>query len=249
MRVERKAAFILLVVSFLVAMSVQRVRVGGGVAATAATPTQSEANATNHVTPWGHPDLQGIWSPGYYLTPLERPDVYGGREFLTDDEVATLEKEQAENKGRDTRLEAGSREDLEGAYNDAFSGRGTKVVRTKRTSLIVDPANGKIPPLTPEAQARQAAANVRRVPAANRPGASTSRRGNTGYVIPLPDGGYPSDNPEDRPPDRCLGVSLPFLKGTSGAFSRIVQTPQSVAIYHEDGHVGGAYREVYLDGR
>src|SRR5438876_4130463 len=81
-------------------------------------------------TPWGDPDLQGIWSPGYYLTPLERPIEYAGRQFLTDDEVIALEKEQAENRGRDTRLDPGSREDLEGAYNDVFSGRGIKVIRT-----------------------------------------------------------------------------------------------------------------------
>ena len=209
------------------------------VAATSATDETSPSR-----TPWGHPDLQGIWSPGYYLTPLERPAEYEGKEFLSDDEVAALEKEQAENRGRDTRFEAGSREDLEGAYNDAFTGRGTKVIRTKRTSLIVDPPDGKIPPLTPEAQAKRAPSGGARPSPA-----SPARRGAIPYAVPRPDGGYPSDNPEDRPPDRCMGISLPFLKGTSGAFSRLVQTPRTVAIYHEDGHVGGAYRTIPLDGR
>ena len=241
---------ILPLVAPIVGFSAGHAGIAGGVSVRAATPTTSEQGGRASVTPWGHPDLEGIWSPGYYFTPLERPDQYGGREFLTDDEVAILEKEQVENKGRDTRLEAGSREDLEGAYNDVFTGRGTKVIRTKRTSLIVDPANGKIPPLTAEAQARQAkaSASARRNPAPSRPGSSPTR-GNAGYFIPLPDGGYPSDNPEDRPPDRCLGITLPFLRGTSGAFTRIVQTSQSITVYHEDGHVGGAYRQIYLDGR
>jgi hypothetical protein len=249
MRMTRVAALAVPLVASILTLSVQRAPVGGGGVAVAATPIQSGETGKGSVTPWGDPDLEGIWSPGYYLTPLERPDAYGGREFLTDQEVATLEREQAENKGRNTRLEAGSREDLEGAYNDAFTGRGTQVIRTKRTSLIVDPPDGKIPPLTPAAQAKRAAASARRAPAGNGPGSSARRGASAGYAIPLPDGGYPSDNPEDRPPDRCLGVTLPFLKGTSGAFSRIVQTPHSVAIYHEDGHVGGAYREVFLDGR
>lgn len=76
-------------------------------------------------TPWGDQDLQGIWSPGYYLTPLERPDEFAGREFLTDEEVAALEKEAEAEPGRDFRPEAGSEADVEGAYNDAFTGRGT----------------------------------------------------------------------------------------------------------------------------
>jgi hypothetical protein len=59
-----------------------------------------------------------------------------------------------------------------------------------------------------------------------------------------------ADNPEDRRDlDRCRGVSLPFISGTSGTFSRVVQTPDSIMLYHEDGHIGGAYRTVHMDGR
>ena len=72
-------------------------------------------------TPWGDPDLQGIWSPGYYLTPLQRPNKYSGREFLTDEEVATLERQAAAAPGRNARLERGSVDDVEGAFNDAFT--------------------------------------------------------------------------------------------------------------------------------
>ena len=59
-----------------------------------------------------------------------------------------------------------------------------------------------------------------------------------------------ADGPEDRRDlDRCRGVSVPFISGTSGTFSRLVQTPGSVTLYHEDGHIGGGYRTVALDGR
>ena len=201
-------------------------------------------------TPWGDPDLQGIWSPGYYLTPLQRPNKYSGREFLTDEEVATLERQAAAAPGRNARLERGSVDDVEGAYNDAFTGRGTKVIRTKRTSLIVEPKDGKIPPLTPDAQQRAessrraralatpaelAAAFVDRDPAA------------TPYPVDRTMGGGTA-NPEDRPADRCRGISLPFM-GSSGTFSRFVQTPGWMSIYYEDGHRGGAYRHIPLDGR
>ena len=103
-------------------------------------------------TPWGDPDLQGIWGAGYILTPLERPDQYEGREFLTDEEVDALEG-RAAGPGRDRRAEAGTVADVEGAYNDAYSGRGRQVIQTRRTSLIVDPPDGRIP-FTPEGRAR-----------------------------------------------------------------------------------------------
>ena len=174
-------------------------------------------------TPWGDPDLQGIWSPGYILTPLERPDEFADQAFLTDEDVAALE-ERASVRRRDVRAEPGSVEDVEGAYNEAFTGRGKEVIRTRRTSLIVDPPDGKIP-FTPHGRAMADAAREK-------------------MRSELADG------PEDRRDlDRCRGVSVPFISGTSGTFSRIVQTPGSVTLYHEDGHIGGGYRTVALDGR
>ncbi len=174
-------------------------------------------------TPWGDPDLQGIWSPGYILTPLERPDEFAGQEFLTGEDVAALE-ERANVRRRDVRAEPGSVADVEGAYNEAFTGRGKEVIRTRRTSLIVDPPDGKIP-FTAHGQAVAEAAREK-------------------MQSELADG------PEDRRDlDRCRGVSLPFISGTSGTFSRVVQTPGSVMLYHEDGHIGGGYRTVSLAGR
>jgi hypothetical protein len=201
-------------------------------------------------TPWGEPDLQGIWSPGYYLTPLERPNKYEGREFLTDQEVVELEKAANAAQGRNARLEKGSTADVEGAYNDAFTGRGKSVIRTKRTSLIIEPKNGKIPPLTPEAQKR--AAESRRQRALATPAELVTSfvdgdRTATPYPVDRTMGGG-TDHPEQRPADRCSGISLPFM-GTSGTYSRFVQTPGAITIYHEDGHRGGAYRNVPIDGR
>ena len=195
-------------------------------------------------TPWGDPDLAGIWSPGYTLTPLERPDEFEGREFLTDEEVAALEGAQDESAGRNFRPESGTVADVEGAYNDEFTGRGKDVIRTRRTSLIVDPPNGRIPPRTPEAIERIGPYVPRR--------AAGGGEIETDVRIPYPvdpqSGSY-ADNPEDRAPDRCMGITLPFVRGTSGTYSRFVQSPEAMAIYHEDGHRGGGYRTIHLDGR
>ena len=212
--------------------------------ATGQEPTGAEEDWTPPQTPWGDPDLQGIWSPGYTLTPLERPDAFEGREFLTDAEVVALENAQVTSEGRDFRPEAGTVADVEGAYNDAFTGRGKEVIRTRRTSLIVDPPDGKIPPLTPEAQGRPG--TVLRRPSTSSGEIRTDAA--TPYPVDADSGNY-ADNPEDRPSDRCLGISLPFIRGTSGTYSRIVQTPGAVTLYHEDGHRGGGYRTVHIDGR
>jgi len=187
-------------------------------------------------TPWGDPDLQGIWSPGYILTPLQRPERFAGKEFLTDEEVADLEAQATSSQGRNQRLE-NAFEDLQGAYNDVFTGRGTKVVRTKRTSLIVDPPDGRIPLLS-------AAATGGRGGTARRPAAFVLDADEASLVART--GSY--DGPEDRRNDRCLGVTLPFIGGTSGTFSRIVQAPGLATFFYEEGHRGGVYRTVRLDG-
>ncbi len=193
---------------------------------------QTEAPAAPR-TPWGDPDLQGIWS-SKTQTPLERPAEYAGREFLTDEEVAALERGALSDRGRDVRAEEGSLLDVADAYNNIWSSTyGRTVVRTKRTSLIVDPADGRLPALTPEGRQRvDAELDFRRV---------------YGRVSEVGPGGL-SDNPEDRPRDRCRGMSVPCI-GALCAFSRITQSPGWVSIYFESGHHGGAYRHIPLDGR
>lgn len=97
-------------------------------------------------TSWGTPDLQGVWS-GATVTPLERPA--GQQEFLSAEDVAAIEKAayiRATDEARGDTLQA----DVTGAYNDFWWDRGTKVGAKRRSSLIFDPADGKLPPLTPD---------------------------------------------------------------------------------------------------
>src|ERR1700704_4208174 len=111
-------------------------------AATAAAPT------TALKTPWGEPDLQGIWTDEND-TPFQRPAKYADQAFLTEAQRAELDRARAELLGRDRRAERGTERDVSGSYNNVFV--SFKRVGT-RTSLIVDPPNGRIPPLTAEAQ-------------------------------------------------------------------------------------------------
>src|SRR6266550_9072948 len=99
-------------------------------------------------TPWGEPDLQGIWTDETD-TPLQRPAKYANQEFFTDAQRAELDKERSALLGRDKRVERGTELDVAGAYNGVFlSLKHTGA----RTSMIVDPPNGRIPAQTPEAQ-------------------------------------------------------------------------------------------------
>ena len=117
-----------------------------------AAETQSDGSLR---TPWREPDLQGIWTEEVDI-PLQRPERYGNREFFTDEEYAEADNERARllagqtSGGGDRRSAPGSQNDVAGAYSNAhlsFKHLG------RRTSLIVDPPNGRIPPLTAEAQA------------------------------------------------------------------------------------------------
>ena len=103
-------------------------------------------------TPWGEPDLQGIWTTNYEI-PLQRPARYADQEFFTDEERAELDRERARIIGSDQRRsERGSEQDVGGAYSAAIFLSHKHMGR--RTSLIVDPPDGRIPSLTPEAQQR-----------------------------------------------------------------------------------------------
>ncbi len=112
------------------------------------------AAGTSLRTSWGEPDLQGIWND-QFQTPLQRPAKYAGRELLTDEEVAALDEQRAAIPQRPrVRPGKGSEADVAGAYNGVFiSVRPTG----RRTSLIVDPPDGRIPPLTPDVQKRRQA--------------------------------------------------------------------------------------------
>src|SRR5437016_2951356 len=100
-------------------------------------------------TPWGEPDLQGIWTDEFD-TPLQRSPRYASQEFFTEDQRAELDKARSAILTR-----FATEREINGAYNAAtfFSTKRTGA----RTSKIVDPPNGRFPPLTPEAQKRFAA--------------------------------------------------------------------------------------------
>ena len=106
-------------------------------------------------TPDGKPDLQGTWSNAT-VTPLERPVELGNQQFFTKEQAAQYAKNMVKNSNSDRR-DGGAEVDVGRAYNNFWRESGTNVVPTMRTSLIVDPADGRIPALTPEAQRRVAA--------------------------------------------------------------------------------------------
>jgi len=170
-------------------------------------------------TPWGDPDLSGVWDYKT-ITPLERPANMAGRSQLTDQEVAQLEGAAARN------LDAPPDENTPVGLVHApyMTDRGRKVTDDRRTSLIIEPADGRVPALTPEAQARAA-----------------MRRGGGR------DGG--ADGPESRSnPERCItygfpNATLPTLYNNN---IRILQGPGYVAVTHEMIH---ETRVIPLDGR
>src|SRR5688572_13973160 len=167
------------------------------------------------------PDLQGIWSNAT-ITPLERPQDLAGKAFFTPGEAAAYEKQvRARNDG--DRRDANPDADLAVGYNDFWWDRGTRVVSTLRTSLIVDPPDGRLPPLTPEAEKRAAArAEARRL--------------------------HPADGPEDLSlADRCIArPGSPMLPAGYNNNHQIVQTPDYVMILSEMMHDA---RIIPLDGR
>ena len=108
-------------------------------------------------TAWGASDLQGVWD-FRTITPLQRPEDLGNQEFLTAEEAANLEQEAV---ARDERLLLADARKTEaggnvGAYNNFWMDRGTRTIGTKRTSLVIDPPNGRIPSMTAAGRARGA---------------------------------------------------------------------------------------------
>ena len=101
-------------------------------------------------TAWGHPDLQGIWLDEFDI-PLERPARYADKELFTDKERAEQDAVRSGNVGRNQRVERGSVQDVAGAYNAVFT---SAKPTGRRTSMVVEPANGRIPALTSETQER-----------------------------------------------------------------------------------------------
>ncbi len=181
-------------------------------------------------TPWGDPDLQGIWNNAT-LTPLQRPENLADRAFWTAEEAASLGQRTVERNAEllsapAQRTEAGGNV---GAYNNFWMERGTSVLPNMRTSIIVDPEDGRLPALTPEAERRIDSPEARRL---------AEMRG----------GQRPVETWEQLDlGDRCLWYrGIPsFPTGYNNNY-HIVQTPGMVAILQEHIH---DVRFVPLDGR
>jgi hypothetical protein len=106
-------------------------------------------------TPWGAPDLQGIWSTAT-TTPFERPPDLAGKAFFTPEEAAAFSQRVVTQRDTDQRRQGIA--DVTAAYNNHWYDYGTKFVPTLRTSLVIDPPDGRVPPLTADGQKRAAAA-------------------------------------------------------------------------------------------
>jgi hypothetical protein len=171
----------------------------------------------------GHPDLQGTWTTST-LTPLERPAEFAAKPILTEQEAKDYEARLLREGNRDRR-DGSAEADVARAYNEFWYDRGSHIVQSRRTSLIVDPPDGKIPSLTPEAQKRQAAlAEYRRQ--------------------------HPGDGPEDFSlNNRCILWATggpPMLPGAYNNNYRIIQSPGYVTILVEMIH---DTRIIPIDGR
>ena len=202
------------------------------------TPTSTagqgtEQNAGPLRTAWGDPDLQGVWNNAT-TTPLQRPPELAGKDTLTDEEVAQRDVQFAETRSLDRRdaeapglgTEPGGRlteADVSRAYNEFWVERG-QTIANNRTSIIVEPDDGRLPPLTLDGRRRtEARAEFRR-------------------------GRGPSDSWEDRRlAERCLIYrGIPAMPTLYNNNYQIAQTPKYVAIFQEHIH---EVRVIPIDGR
>ena len=202
-------------------------------------------------TSWGKPDLQGIWSREVDI-PLERPAKYANQEFFTDEERAELDRRIADIVNRESdesRRARGTERDVNSEFTQAPYTVHLPVGR--RTSLIVDPPDGRIPPLTPEAkQTRDAlrqfqlallqptAACKEKHPgcAGGKYGPVSPRRNETPpvYLSGIGAGINRADGPEDRGQnERCLGNPLPDFGSFTGGANQITQSPGEMSIVYE----------------
>jgi len=218
---------------------------------------------TGPKTPWGEADLQGIWSRDVDI-PLERPAKYANQEFFSDAERAELDRQIADIISRDStedRRARGTERDVNTEFSQAPFTVHLPVGR--RTSLIVDPPDGRIPRLTPEAQKARATLRAFQL-ALLQPTAACKEKqpgcagGTYGPVSPRRNETAPSyvgagitaginraDGPEDRSlGERCLGGVIPDFGTFAGGFSRIVQAPGVISIFYDMGPGQGGSRNI-----
>ena len=228
-------------------------------AQTSAASGTPPAASSSPKTPWGEPDLQGIWTDET-TTPLQRPARYANQEAFSEAERAELDRVRSEVLGRERRAERGTERDVSGSYNNVF----VSFKRTgARTSLIVDPPNGRIPPLTPEAQKLAGAEREFRLAllqstetCKNKEAAcngGTYDPGRSPRFVELPPRYNATrmnrnDGPEDSSlGERCLTGGLPEFGGPTGSFRRVVQTPGGISIFYDVGQGQGWQRNIVMD--
>lgn len=202
---------------------------GGGqtaLAQTKDTPIRRAAPAARTVprTPDGRPDLQGTWSFAS-ATPLQRPEAFANKPVLNEAEAAAFLKDLPNGGCRFVKCDGSAEGRLESAYDDSWYDPGSTLA-DNRTSLVVDPPDGRVPSMTPEAQKKVSAARA------------------------LDLGRALLDGPEQATPtDRCI---LSFNSGppmNPSAYNnnvQITQTPHYVVIFNEMVHMA---RIVPLDRR
>ena len=202
-----------------------------GVVSLSALPVAAQ---TAPRTAWGQPDLRGIWD-FRTITPLQRPESVAEQEFLTEEEAANLEQEVLDRNADLANRPALRTEVTEsvdrgadgapGFYNNFWLDRGTRAVGTRRTSLIIDPPNGRIPDLTASGQRTADARRAYRQE-------------------------HPADSWVDRSAyDRCIlgfNAGPPITPGGYNQNLHLFQTPDHVVLVTEMVHT---VRVVPLDGR
>ena len=216
-------------------------------------------------TPWGDPDLQGLWTDETD-TPLQRAPRFGNQEFFTEAQRDDMDRQRSNMQGRERREERGTLADVAGAYNDVFTPKKRTGLRTSR---IVDPPNGRLPPTTPEAQKAGAAEREFRLTLLQATEVCKDKRlpCNGGKYDPVPSPRFAEPapryntatinryyNPEDASlAVRCL-MGGPLEVGTLGAiadrisFRRIVQTPGGITMFYDVGQGQGWQRNIVMDG-
>jgi hypothetical protein len=205
------------------------------VVALAVAPLAAQSWEAPHLAN-GHPDFQGVWANNT-VTPFARPKTLAGREFLTDDEIRVLEQRAAvmfngdgDTAPGDAMFEAliGSTGTFKtrsatGDYNQVWASE--RLVFEHRTSQLIEPASGTLPPLTSEGARRHAAfMEARRL--------------------------HPADGPEDRLPiERCISagpIKLGFVQTRNNSYYQIVQTGDTTLLYTE---MMRDARLIHMDGR
>jgi hypothetical protein len=218
------------------------------------------AAAQSLKTPWGEPDLQGIWTDESD-TPLQRAPKFADQQFFSDAQRAELDKQRAALLRRDRRVERGTELDVAGAYNALFM---TQKRTGARTSLITDPPNGRMPAMTPDAAKAAAADREYRLALLQSTGTCKTKSiaCGGGKYDPTPSPRLAElppryntarmnrhDGPEDGSlPDRCLTLGLPEFGAATGSFRRIVQTPGGITMFYDVGQGQGWQRNIVMNG-